>query len=72
MFQKLFLMQASRYFFRILLSHSNKSFCLCDFLSAQAKLWQILHFRAFKRCLVKKSRSIGVILNMKIIKIEKK
>ena len=48
-FEKQNLRQALRSFFRSLISHSNKRFCLWDLLSAHASVWQRLHLRALNK-----------------------
>ena len=47
-FKKQNLRQASRSFFRSLLSHSNRCFRLLDLLLVHAIVWQRLHLRALK------------------------
>ena len=53
-FEKQNLRQASRSYFRSLLSNSNRSFCFWDLLSVHAIVWQRVHLRAIKCSRMKK------------------
>ena len=72
-FEKQNVRKASRSFFRSLLPHSNTSFCLWDFLSVHAIVWQRMLLRALKlKWWPEKSRRNGVISKKRIVSMKQK